>query len=193
MKYTIKDIKENMAVAQSTGLPLSLKDSIIVSKYLKGKTTTRAKRDLEEVTNLKRVIPYTKFNSDRGHKRGTVAAGRFPVKAAKNFLMLIKSVEKNASAKGLNVENLVITNIIPNKGNVGYHYGRRRGLKTKSVHIQIYVEESSAKATKKVAKKTADKKETKEVSDEKKVAKKTTKKVVEKSESKPKEEVVKND
>lgn len=152
MKYAIKEMKENMAATQLRGLPISLKDSIMIANFIKGKNVQKVKKYLGEVISLDRAIPYTRYNSDRGHKKGNMAAGRFPVKACKNFLIVIKSAESNAIAKGLNVDKLIIAAVIPNKGNVGYHFGRRRGLKTKSVHIQLYVEESTVKADKKVKK-----------------------------------------
>jgi len=157
MKYAIKELKENMAATQLRGLPISLKDSIMIANFIKGKNVQKVKTFLEEVVSLDRAIPYTRYNSDRGHKKGNMAAGRYPVKACKNFLMVVKSAESNAIAKGLNADKLIVAAVIPNKGNVGYHFGRRRGLKTKSVHVQLYVEESTIKADKKVKKTTAKK------------------------------------
>lgn len=186
MKYAIKDLKENMAATHLRGLPISLKDSLIISKFIKGKNVQKVKTYLEEVVALKRAIPYTKYNGDRGHKRGNMAAGRYPVKAAKNFLTLIKSAESNAVAKGLNADKLIISAIIPNKGNVGYHYGRRRGLKTKSVHIQLYLEESAKAETKTVTKKKAPAKKEEKVEEKKEATEKPKAEVKEEKKDEPK-------
>jgi len=142
MKYTM-NTKESVVKAQIVNAPISLKVSVVMSSFLKGKSTEKAKSYLEDVINEKKAIPFSRFNKDRGHKRG-IGPGRYPKKASKYFISLIKAAEANASLKGLN-SNLIITNIISNKGNVGYHYGRRRGLKTKATHLQIYVEESVVK------------------------------------------------
>jgi len=207
MKYAIKDVKENMAVAMSLGSPISLKDSIMISNYLKGMSVIKAKIFLKNVIDLKSAVPYTRFNSDRGHKRGKIAAGRFPVKAAKYFMNLIESAESNATDKGLNGESLFIRNIISNKGHVGYHYGRRRGLRTKSVHLQIYLEELEKSNKKDVSKKKAVSKEIKKSKEMSKSSKVETKPDVKKESNlekvsgddktpkikKPEEETVKND
>lgn len=155
MKYTM-NTKETVAKAQILNAPISLKVSVVMSDFFKGKSTEKAKAYLEEVIVEKKAIPFTKFNSDRGHKKG-MGPGRYPKKASQYFISLIKAAEANAGAKGLS-SNLIIANIIPNKGNVGYHYGRRRGLKTKATHLQIYLEES---AVKKVEKKEVKKTEAK--------------------------------
>jgi len=153
MKYTVKETNEREARAQAVNAPISLKVSVEICNFLKGKTTEKAIAYLKDVEEVKKPIPFKKFNMDRGHKRG-MGPGRFPVKAAGVFIKMIQNAVKNAGAKGLS-SDLVIKNIIPNKGVVGYHHGNRRGLKTKAVHLQCYIVESavkSAKATKKVAK-----------------------------------------
>ena len=43
--------------------------------------------------------------------------------------------------KGLNTSELVLKYLIPNKASRGYHFGRQRGIKYKSTHLEVIVEE----------------------------------------------------
>ena len=140
MKITQNDIKpEHCAFAKALNIPVSTKQCVEISNSLRYKRTSFAKMFLEEVIGLKRAVPFKKFNSDMGHKKG-MAAGRFPQKAAKEFLKLIKSVEANAQVKGLNTSELKIITILANKASTPVTGGRMR-RSTKRAHIEIVVRE----------------------------------------------------
>ena len=139
---------EHVAKAKSTSLSISTKHSIEISREIRYKNTSVAKKILENVIDMVTPMPMRKFNQDTGHKRG-MAAGRFPQKAAKEFLKIVKSVEANALSKGLNVSNLKIIKIVSNKASIPSTGGRfRRG--TKRTNVEIEVKEVEAK--KKLAK-----------------------------------------
>lgn len=144
--------KENIAVAKGLSMPISTKDCIEICNFLRGMTSAKAKIFLEDVIALKRAVPLKRFGHNLGHKPG-IGSGRYPVKACKEVLKLIKSAEANASFKGLNTSATVITKIIANKGSRSYHYGRMRGIKTKSTHVFVTLEEIAKKEEKKEAKK----------------------------------------
>lgn len=141
---------EHSATAKSLDLSISTKHSIEISRSLRYKSTTLAKRILEDAINLKKAIPFRKFKKDMGHKRG-MAAGRYPQKAAREFMRLIKSVEANAQSKGLNVGNLKITKIISNLASIPATGGRRR-TGTKRTHLEIEVKEFIHKTEKRASK-----------------------------------------
>ncbi len=130
--------KKDYAFASSKNLPISTKHSVEISKFLRYKRTTLAKSFLEDVIALKKPVPFRKFKRDIGHKKG-MAAGRFPQKAAKEFLHLIKSAEANALFKGLDSSNLKITTLIANKASVPFSGGRKR-QGTKRTHLEIALE-----------------------------------------------------
>ena len=96
---------------------------------------------LENVIKLKVAVPYKRYNQDTPHRKGRIAAGRFPVKASKEILSLLKSVESNASHQGLDTNNLVIKQAIANMGSRQFHYGRKRRIQMKRTHINFIVEE----------------------------------------------------
>lgn len=162
MKEKKETGKERVACARATNLNVSTKHCIEISRFLRYKNTGFAKTFLGRVIALKEPVPFRRFRHNVGHKPG-MAAGRYPQKAAKEFLKLIKSVEANAQVKGLNTANLKITKLVANKASIPLTGGRqRRG--TKRSHLEIEVEER--KELKKNLKK-SEEKSTKEKSPEK--------------------------
>jgi len=130
-----------MASAKGSNLSISTKHSIEISKFLRNKNTGYAKKFLENVILKKEAVPFKTHKHDVGHKRGPIAAGRYPVNAAKNMLMLVKSVEANAQAKGLNVSALKITKLVANKASIPMTGGRHR-YGTKRTNLDIAVQET---------------------------------------------------
>ncbi|MFA6461617.1 MAG: 50S ribosomal protein L22 [Candidatus Woesearchaeota archaeon] len=133
---------EHVARASSQNIPISTKQSIEISRNLRYKNTGMAKKLLEEVIAMKRAFPYYRFVHDIGHRAG-MSTGRYPQKASKEFLRLVKNVEANAHAKGLNTANLKITKIIANKASIP-QTGNRWHRGTKRTHIEIEVVEMPA-------------------------------------------------
>ncbi len=144
----------HVAKASSRNLPISTKHSVEISRFLRYKSTSEAKRLLEGVVAKLQAVPFVRFNSDMGHKKG-MSAGRYPVKAAACFLRLVNSVEKNAENIGLNTESLKIVKLLANKASTPMTGRRFRGSSKRS-HIEIEVKEmEKAKSKKKVSKKAA--------------------------------------
>lgn len=148
MNNPTKINNEHIARASSKNIPVSTKHSIELSRMLRYKTTTEAKKILGGVSALKTAVPFRRFKHNVGHKAG-MASGRFPQKAAREFLKLVESVEANAHFKGLNTTNLKIVKILANRAPIPFTGGRfRRG--TKRTHLEIEVKEkAAAKAAKK--------------------------------------------
>jgi large subunit ribosomal protein L22 len=136
-----EDKKEHFAIAKSLNLPISTKQSVEVSNFIRGKETSKAKMLLNEVLKHKKAVPYNRYNRDTGHKSGNIAAGRYPEKAIQNFLILINSVEANAEDKGLDSKNLIITELKADLGPQNWHQGRMRRRKMKNTHLSIKVME----------------------------------------------------
>jgi len=162
----------HFAKSKTTNLSISTKHCVEISRFLRYKTTSFAKKYLQDVVDLKKAIPFKKFNRDTGHKVGGMAAGRYPQKAAKEFLKLVSSVESNAQVKGLNTSSLKISKLIANKASIPMTGGRHRSA-TKRTHLEIEVVETGKSKDKKIV----TKKETK-------VDKKTQQKVEKKAEEK---------
>ncbi len=151
MAKTENNVKnENVAKASSLNLAISTKDCIEISNFLRYKPLSFAKAYLEEVIELKKAIPLKRFIRDIGHKKG-MSSGRYPVKAAKQFLVLLNSVEANAQFKGLNTSGLKITKLISNKASIPSTGGRSR-TGTKRSSLEVEVQEVVAKKEDKKAK-----------------------------------------
>ena len=137
------------AKAIGRNLGISKKDSVEISNFLRGRMVSKAKDLLEQVIIKKVAVPYNRFNRDRGHKRGRMAAGRYPVKASTSILSLIKSAEMNALNKGMNTDDLYISKIIANKGTGQMRHGRFRGRSMKRTHLEVALSEIKKKEKKK--------------------------------------------
>ena len=144
---------EQQALAKSMNVPISTKHSVEISNHLRYKTTSYAKQFLTEVVALRSAVPFKRFINDLGHKPG-IGPGRYPKKAAAEFLRLVKSVEANAQNKGLSTSSLKITKLLANKASIPSTGGRRR-RGTKRTHLEIEVCEfaSKKKSDKKTVKK----------------------------------------
>mgnify|MGYP003966860597 FL=1 len=138
---TTADKKEHFATAKSINLPISTKQSVEISNFIRRKETSKAKMLLNEVLEHKRAVPFKRYNRDTGHKPGNIASGRYPEKAIQNFLILINSVEANAEDKGLDSKNLIITEMKADQGPQQWHQGRMRRRKMKNTHLSIKVME----------------------------------------------------
>ena len=139
------------AMAFGRNLPISTKQAVEVCNFIRGKKVQKAKTILGEVIEMKTAVPFRRFNKDMGHKRGRIAAGRYPIKTSQHILGIIKSAEINAQAKGMNSQNLFIKVIEANQGTGTQRYGRRRGISAKRTHVEVILFE---KAQKKKAEKT---------------------------------------
>lgn len=133
------------ATIKGKDLPISTKQSVEICRLLRNKSLENAKDTLNEVIKKKRAVPYLRYKKNIPHKKGRIAAGRFPIKASKEILNLLNGVEANARNLGLNTNNLIIKHICANKVGNQFHLGRQRGIKMKRTHIDIIVEEKISK------------------------------------------------
>lgn len=174
------------ATARGTNLEASRKHSIEIANAIRGKDVVKVKKFLGEVLKKKTAVPFKRFNRDLGHKRGRIAAGRYPEKATKEILGLIASAEANAENKGLNTESLRLSEIVINKGTTQWRYGRQKRRQAKRTHIEVtLVEKEETKKDKKQVK------ETPKVEEKKEEVKKETVKEKPKEEKPVKEETKK--
>ena len=154
--YTIKMAEEeHIAKAAGRALPISTKQSIEICAFIRHIPLEKAKKKLVEVINKKSAIPFKRFNGDVGHRKGKIAAGRYPEKASGYILKLLETVEANAQFKGLNTSNLLIIHICAHKAANQWHYGRQRRRKMKRTNVEVVVKERAEK--KEVKKKTESK------------------------------------
>lgn len=144
--------KENMARVLSTDLPISVRHSIELCRYIKGRNTKKVIALLQKILDHEIALPLIKYNAKIPHKPG-MSAGAYPKNATTCFIGLIKSVEANAQDKGLNTDSLRIIHASANRGPKVYHSGRHTGRTRKITHVEIVVKEEEKSKEKKVNKK----------------------------------------
>ncbi len=89
---------------------ISHKEAREICKTIKGMKVSKAREYLEQVTLLKQPIPFRRYKLEVGHRSQLQGfpAGRYPVKAAKEFLRLLDNIEANAEYKGMDIDNMKI-------------------------------------------------------------------------------------
>ena len=126
-------------------LPISPKDSREICRMIRGKKVDVALRMLEEVIDLKRPVPFGRYNRGVAHKPG-IGPGRYPKKSAAAILKVIESAKHNAEYKGLDADNMRIVVITASLGRTipGYMpraHGRSTQWNHQSVNIEVILEE----------------------------------------------------
>lgn len=132
-KETKPKFVEGNAMVNSRDLAISTKHAIAICDFIRYKNPDDAIDLLERVLNKELAVPMKGEIPHR--KRGLLpqgkVAGRFPIKASKVFIKLIRSLVANANVKGLDVENLRISLAKADKAARGHKptrmaYGRKR-------------------------------------------------------------------
>ena len=143
------DDKAKTAKALGRSLKISPKHAVEICNKIRGMKVEKAQAYLEDVMEMKTAVPFKKHNKKVGHRRGLGGwpTGRYPVKAAKQILDIIKNAEANAEYKGLDTENLKIMHISSHKGYVirGWTpraFGRASPFNTPTTHVQIILGEA---------------------------------------------------
>ncbi len=161
--------KEKMARALGKDLPISMKHASMVCQAIKGKKVQRARDILTDSIELKKAIPFTRFNRDKGHKP-KIGPGRYVPKTCIEILKVLNSAESNGNQKSLG--DMMIIHACAHKASSPWHFGRWRRRQMKRSHIEIIVAETKTKKEEKTD--VAPKKEIKadkETKEEKKVEK----------------------
>jgi len=126
---------ENNKEAKVMGINVtaSLKHSMAICDFIKGKTIEHAIGELEEVTKMKRAMP---MKGEIPHRKGDMTGGRYPVKVSKIFITLLKSLRANANNKGLDIKNIKLF-AKADKASRPRKSGKYGGRRFKRVHILI--------------------------------------------------------
>jgi large subunit ribosomal protein L22 len=149
--------KATKVIAIGRDMPISMKYSAAVCSAIRNRKTEIALKLLEQVVSKKRALPM-KGEMAHHHVVGSLTSrpSKYPVKASIEFIKLIKSLNANASVKGLDPSELIITKAMANKASRPFKgtrlaFGRKR-FKRSNVLLE------GAEAKIKSAKKSQDKK-----------------------------------
>jgi large subunit ribosomal protein L22 len=146
IQYSVQVDPETTSKTIGHELHISPRHAREICRAIKGMRTEQAMKYLINVALLRQAVPFKRHNDSMGHRKGPMAAGRYPQKAAKEFIKLLINAESNAEYKGIEPENMRITHIATKQGRVirGFRpraRGRSSPKNTETVNIEIVLEE----------------------------------------------------
>ena len=127
-----KKPKKTEAIVNAYNVQISTKEAISVCKFIKNKKISQAIQDLEKVVLLKKAVP---MKGEIPHRKGRMGSGRFPQKAARNFIRILKSLQANTSDLNEPLISEAIANLASRP------FGRFGRIKRKRTHIKIIAKE----------------------------------------------------
>ena len=144
------DVKS--AKARGSNLRVHFKHCREVTHTIKGMSLTKAKKFLGDVLEYKQAVPFTKFTGGCGrHAQGKLlnAPGdkcKWPQKATKIILDLLKNAEANAEVKGLDTELLFVAHTQANaamkqRRRTYRAHGRIGPYMSNPAHIEVILSE----------------------------------------------------
>jgi len=123
--------KKTEAVVNGRDLRISTKQAIAIGNFIKNKDVDKALAELEEVVKMKRAIP---MKGEIPHRHGKMMSGRYPIKAVKEFIRLLKSLKANAIANELELEKFKLAVMVNVAARPYKRFGRER---FKRSHVQV--------------------------------------------------------
>ncbi|HTP53613.1 MAG TPA: 50S ribosomal protein L22 [Thermoplasmata archaeon] len=145
--YTYRDEPGvNVARARGIEIPISPKKTYEVLNAIRGMPVARARALLEEVTELRRAVPFRRYNQETAHKRG-IGPGRYPQKVAAQVLKILTNAQENAEYEGLDADRLFVKVAASARGRVRKAsmpraHGRATPWNEQTTHIEIVLGES---------------------------------------------------
>ncbi|MBU2523530.1 MAG: 50S ribosomal protein L22 [Nanoarchaeota archaeon] len=91
-------------VVRASDASISMKHSMAICNFIKGRKINYSIKFLEDVIALKKAVP---MKGEIPHRKN-IGAGRYPVKAAGFFIKLLKNLKTNAATRNLDVDKLMI-------------------------------------------------------------------------------------
>jgi large subunit ribosomal protein L22 len=141
--YSVKELDEARTVKASLReVDVSPKWSREVCRTITGLTIPEAKKMMEDVIAMKRMIPYRRYKKNRAHHSEAKGAGGYPVKVAKHMLKLLESLEANADFKGLDSDEVIIVHAAAHKARrirkfMPRAFGRATSYDKQLVHVEV--------------------------------------------------------
>lgn len=100
-KEAPKISKKDEAVTKGDNLHTSLKHCMYICDFIKNKPIDTAIEQLQEVLKFKRVIPY---RGEIPHRKGNIMSGRYPIKASKLFIPMLKTLRGNVITNQMDLD-----------------------------------------------------------------------------------------
>ena len=142
-KKTEEKKPKTEAVVNAKDLPISTKHSIAICDFIRWKKAEEAALLLQEVVRMKRAIP---MKGELPHRKGNIERGRYPVKAAQQFIKLLKQLAANAVVNEIDLEN---TRIECKANRASRPYKKSGRMRAKRTHVTLRLAIKSKKQNKK--------------------------------------------
>jgi len=142
-EYSVKELDEARTVKASLReVDVSPKWSREVCRAILGLTIPEARRLMEDVAAMRRMIPYRRYKKKRAHHAQTRGPGGYPVKVARHMIKLLDSLEANAEFKGFDPDEVVIVHAAAHKARrirkfMPRAFGRADPYDKQLVHIEV--------------------------------------------------------
>lgn len=144
--YTYQD-ESGVPVARARGIevPISPKKTYEVLNAIRGLPVERARRVLTDAIELRRAIPFRRYNQETAHHAG-VGPGRYATKVAQNVLKVLENAEGNAEYEGLDVDRLYVKVAASARGQIRKAsmpraHGRATSWNEQTTNIEIVLAE----------------------------------------------------
>ncbi len=140
LNFSVEPDSEKTSKAMGKELHISRKHAHEIASAIKGMKLGTAREFLENVASLKQAVPYKRYKRNVPHRKG-MCTGRYPQKAAKEFLNILTNAESNATYKGLDSESMKITHVATKKGHTYTgQFPRAQGRATPKKHETVTIE-----------------------------------------------------
>ncbi len=131
-----KRLQKRESFVRGTSIPISTKYAKEICRFIKNKKIENAINDLEQVIKNKKSVP---MRGEYGHKKDSKIGGKYPKKAAEQFIKLIKSLSANCIVNEINEPVIFIA--MANKASRPLaKFGRWQRKRT---HIKIIAKEKN--------------------------------------------------
>ncbi|CAI9832806.1 50S ribosomal protein L22 [Nitrosopumilaceae archaeon] len=96
---------------------ISPKHAREVAKAVRGLRVEKARDYLEAVVRRERAVAFGRHKNQVGHRSDPgMMSGRYPQKAANEFIRLLENLETNAEYKGMDLDRLKIASVAVHRG-----------------------------------------------------------------------------
>ncbi len=187
-----KKEKNLIGIAKGKDLPISTKYAVAICSFIKGKKPQEAITLLEQVLKKKIAVPMKGEIPHKPNMPKGKPSGKYPIRASKVFIKLLRNLIANTTIKGLDIDSLIITKAIANKAArpsrgtriaFGRKHFKRSHIELETQGIKIEIKKRGEKEKKEKEEKKEEKKEERK---EEKPKEKEMKMEKEKEKEKPK-------
>lgn len=146
-RYSVQTDPDRSAKASAREVDISKKAAREICNTIKGMTIHNCIEYLEAVIEKKAAVPFKRYKKNVGHKSNISkwGPGRYPEKAAKEILKVVRNLENNAENNQLQLDRCKITHAVTllgsrQKGIFHRAHGSSSPKVRQFVHIELVAE-----------------------------------------------------